>query len=79
MPKKKTNQTQEVIKYLKRHKHITSKIAFEQFGVTRLSSIIFRLKAKGYNIMTRMTEGQDRYQNHCAFADYVLVSLPHND
>ena len=39
-------QTGDVLKYLETHKKgITSKEAFDKFGATRLSSIIYSLKA----------------------------------
>jgi len=37
-------QTMDVLKYMRKHKKsgITSKTAFEMFGITRLSAVIYR-------------------------------------
>ena len=68
-----TNKTNEVLKYLQKNKSITSMQAIDMFGATRLSAIIFRLKDKGYNIITKKEEITDRYGNTCQFARYVYL------
>lgn len=68
-----TNKTEEVLKYLQNHKSITSWIAISDFGATRLSAIIYQLKKKGYNIITKREEVVDRYGNTCRFARYIYL------
>ena len=68
-----TNKTEEVLKYLQNHKSITSWTAISDFGATRLSDIIYRLKKRGYNIITKREEIVDRYGNTCQFARYVYL------
>ena len=67
------NKTSMVLDWLKSRAGITSMEAFENFGATRLSAIIFELKRKGYNIETVMVDGRDRYGNRSRFARYYLV------
>lgn len=53
-----------ILKHLKTHKKgITSKDAFERYGATRLSGVIFHLKRKGYNIVSTRENVPTRYGN----------------
>ena len=61
------NKSKMVLDWLKTHAGITSMEAFENFGATRLSAIIFELKRKGYDIETVMVDGRDRYGNRRVF------------
>ena len=80
MSESKTNKTKEIVKYMKKHKSITSQVAFERFGVTRLSSIIFNLRQSGYVIQSdRMELKKDRYGNPGSYAKYTLISMPNTD
>lgn len=60
------------LEYLK-IKPLTSKEAFNELGVTRLSAIIFNLKKDGYNIIKRQVDGVNRYGRAVYFAEYTLV------
>ena len=66
-------QTSEVLNYLKTHKGITSMQAFEKFGATRLSGIIFNLRRQGHNIISVDKTGTNRYGEHVSFAEYRLI------
>ena len=66
----KTNKTKEVLKYLQSKGSITSMEAFEKFGATRLSAIIFQLR-KRYIIETVDRVCTDRYGRECCFAEYT--------
>ena len=66
-------QRKVVLNHIKKHKKgISSMEAFENFGATRLSAIIFCLREKGYDIETVMVDGKDRYGNRSRFARYYL-------
>ncbi len=67
---KKTNKTQEVLKYLQKNGSITSMEAINEFGATRLSAIIFNLR-KHYDIETIEVVCNDRYGHECHFAKYT--------
>lgn len=71
--KVKKNKATEVLKHLKVNGTITSMEAFELYGATRLSAIIFNLRKKGYNIVTEENVCVDRYGHSCHFAKYHLV------
>lgn len=65
-------QTSEILNYMKKHdKGITSMQAFDMFGATRLSAIIFMLRKK-YDIETIIEEGTNRYGGTVQYARYVL-------
>ena len=67
------NQREAVLSYLKTGRHITSKEAFELFGATRLSAIIFDLRAKGWEIGSIDRESITRFGRKCKFAEYFLI------
>lgn len=71
-PISETNKHKEVLRYLQENGQITTYEAFQMFGATRLSAIIFDLRKKGYEIETQDTVGRDRYGHVCRFATYVL-------
>lgn len=66
------NKSKMVLDWLKTHAGITSMEAFENFGATRLSAIIFNLKKSGYDIETVMVDGKDRFGNRTRYARYYL-------
>ena len=67
------SQKDDVLKHLKENGSITSMEAIKKFGVTRLSAIIFDLRYKdGYDIVTHMMEGKNRYGRTSKYAKYVL-------
>ena len=53
---------------------ITSWMAIELYGATRLSAIIFNLRRKGMNIISQPESTLDRNGNLCNFVRYVLVN-----
>lgn len=64
-----------VLQHLKENLSITSKQAFEEFGVTRLSAVIFDLRHLGYHIDTLMIDGKTRYGESCQYAKYVYKGM----
>lgn len=69
----KTTQRSEVLKYMLDGNRITSMQAIEKFGATRLSDIIFKLRKRGYNIITHDRVGKNRYGGTCKYAEYELI------
>ena len=66
-------QKQMVLGDLKKFKKgITSLRAFEKFGITRLSAVIFDLRDDGYDIKTDMIAVKNRYGDTCHVARYTL-------
>lgn len=72
MGEKITNQKQEVLRHIKRYGSITSMEAFEKYGITRLSAIIYILRRE-YEIVTIMRTSVNRYGNEVNFAEYRLL------
>lgn len=66
--------TNRVYQYLKTHKGITSVQAFELFGATRLSAIIYNLRKYGCIIDSSSKEGKNRYDEPVRFVEYQLKS-----
>ena len=64
-------QSKAILTHLKEHGRLTSREAFDYYGATRLSSIIFGLRKDGYIIETIMREGKTRYGTDCRFAEYM--------
>ena len=70
------SQREEVVNHLKKYGTISSKTAFERYGITRLSDIIFRLRNSGYIIVTIPKTTKNRYQHRTDYALYKLKSEP---
>lgn len=68
-----------ILNYMKEHNGITSKEAFEQFGVTRLAACIFDLRQKGYLIDTLMLETVTRFDEPTKYAKYVFKGVADGD
>lgn len=60
-----------VLEHLLKHGSITTWEAIQQYGITRLSAIIYLLR-KRYNIKTEKVSFVDRYGNSGIFANYVM-------
>lgn len=72
MKTKKFNKTEKVLGHLQKYGHITSIEAIEKYGATRLSSIIYNLRARGYIIDTIKIPFTDRFGTSSICGDYVL-------
>lgn len=67
-------QISRILSYMKEcpDHSITSMEAINKFGATRLADVVFRLKNKGYNIVTIDEEGVNRYGEPTRYARYRL-------
>jgi hypothetical protein len=63
-------QREAIMWHLKTYGKITSWEAIKEYGATRLSDIIFRLKNEGYNIKTNLIKKENRFGNTTTFAKY---------
>ena len=70
--KKHSGNVGRVLEYLKTHDGITSMQAFELFGATRLSAIIYILR-DDYEIASIKREGVNRYGTKVRFDEYQLI------
>lgn len=69
------SQRSEVLRHLKEKGSITSMEAFELYGATRLSAIIFNLRKMGYDIVTHDMHRTNRYGHNTNYARYVLKGV----
>jgi hypothetical protein len=64
------NQKQQVLNYLNKYKKITSITAIGMFGITRLSAVIYSLRALGHTI----TSNRKPAAKAGTYVEYVFVS-----
>lgn len=73
MKNKRTTHADRVEQYLRDKGSITSWEAIQQFGITRLSAVIYTLRyERNLNISTRFETIKNRYGDNISFARYVL-------
>lgn len=70
------SQKQRVLDYMREFGSITSLEAFRDLGVTRLSAVVFDLKAEGHGITTKQEQGTNRWGDKTNYARYVLNAEP---
>lgn len=63
---------ERVLAYMEEHGSISSMEAFKDLGVTRLSAVIFDLRADGYEIDAKREKTVNRYGDKVSFARYTL-------
>lgn len=51
---RKQDQTQQVLKHLRRYRRIDSMKAFGMYNITRLADVIWRLRKQGHDISTEL-------------------------
>lgn len=68
----KLTQCDRVLKHLQDYETITSLDAFIEYGITRLSAVIFMLRRDGYNISSTFKTAKNRYGEPTSFAVYKL-------
>ena len=69
------SQNKQVLHHLMNHTGITSKEAFENYGITRLSARISDLRERGYEISDVWREGLTRLDHKCRFVEYRLKKI----
>ncbi len=66
-------KTEEIFKYMLGNDYIDSLTAFNKFGATRLSAVIYKLKDYGVEISRRMVSSNDRFNNPVTYARYSVA------
>lgn len=69
---KRPTQYDIVLAHLKRYGHLTSMGAFREYGITRLSAVIFNIRKDGHIIESKIKTSTSRrfgWKNH--YADYI--------
>lgn len=72
--KKYSGNTGRILQHLQQRGGITSVEAFELYGATRLSGIIYNLRQYGYDIISYDMKGKNRYGETVYFVEYRLKS-----
>ena len=65
-------QIELVLEHLEKHGSITSIEAIRRYGATRLSDIIFRLRRRGYKIISERLKVKNRQGNPSNPVKYIL-------
>lgn len=65
-------QREAILKVLKSGDTISSMEAFAEFGITRLSAIIFDLRKRGYDITSTDEKTTNRFGGTVVFSRYKL-------
>lgn len=66
------SQCERILRHLQDHGKITTKEAFEDYGITRLSGRIFDLRRAGFRITSTTTAGKNRYGEVTHYTTYRL-------
>ena len=68
----KVTKTECIKRHLEEYGNITSWEAIQEYGVTRLSAIIFNLRKAGINISNEWISFTDRFGNDSKYVKYIL-------
>lgn len=72
-------QSSVVLAHMQEHGSITSMEAFELYGVTRLSAVVFNLRAAGHSIESVTEHTTNRYGRRVSYARYELAEESNED
>lgn len=67
-----------ILSYMKEHGSITTYEAYEQLGITKLTTRISELKGAGFDIRQRTESGLNRYGKPVTYNRYWLVEDKEN-
>lgn len=62
----------KILKHLQLYDTITSWEAIQEYGVTRLSAIIFTLRKEGFEIDSEKIQFTDRFGDTSNFSKYIF-------
>lgn len=68
-----------LLSHFERFGAITSLEAFQKYGITRLSAVIFDLRDLGYKIDTILIDGENRYGEAVRYGKYVYKGKEDNN
>lgn len=74
--RKELTQDERVLRHLKDMGSITTWVAIQQYGITRLSACIYRLRRGGFEITNKMRFSKNRYGEPVHFVEYQLDDRP---
>ena len=68
----RTTQKDRVLAYIREYGSISSLEAFRDLGCTRLSAVIFDLRAEGHEIEAKRETKKNRWGDKVTFARYSM-------
>lgn len=75
MSNSKPTQAQCVLDYMMRFGSITTRDAFDDLGITRLSARVFELRKGGHNITGERVKVKNRFGEDCIVMEYRINDL----
>ena len=66
------SQNQKVLQHMQKWGSISSREAYECYGILRLGARIDDLRRRGHRIFTQMEQGENRYGERTRYARYRL-------
>lgn len=66
------SQCTQIVEYIKQHGSITQDDATVEIGCKRLAARVKDLRRKGFQIITNMETGLNRYQKPVRYARYTI-------
>ena len=73
------NRKEVILRHFSKYKYISSMQAFELYGITRLSAVIYDLRNDGHKIGFIWRTCVNRYGKQVRYADYFLIKKGKND
>ena len=71
MKKMRVTHYDRILNHLNQYGSITSWEAIREYGITRLSAVIYELR-KEYNIVSTFETTKNRYGDKISYAKYIL-------
>ena len=66
------SQQDRLLNYLETNKQINPLTAWSELGIYRLSDTVLKLRKKGHEIITEKLEVNNRWNEKCRVANYIL-------
>lgn len=66
------SQQDRLLKYLQNNRQINPLTAWSELGIYRLSDTVLKLRKKGHEIITEKLEVNNRWNEKCRVANYIL-------
>ena len=66
------SQSEMVLYHIEKFGSITDRDAVYKYGIMRLGSVVHSLRKKGFNIITTMQRGKNRFKKVVPYAVYTL-------
>ncbi|MBR0463434.1 MAG: hypothetical protein IJJ23_03520 [Clostridia bacterium] len=71
-PKTKPCQMDKVLRHLRDFGTITPMDAMRDYSIMRLGARVWDLKRRGYNVTSRIVQGENKYGEPTHWAEYTL-------